>query len=330
MKQVIYTASPESEEIHVWQLSEQGDLTLLQTVNAPGQPQPLAINARQQVLYAGVKPEFRVAAWKIGPTGMLTWLDEAPLPGSATYISTDRDGDALYIGYYHDGFVSYGALDAQGRPSEPTQVISGLEGCHSANINIENNQLYVPALKQDRICVYPLRADKSLDEASVTQIDSAKGAGPRHMAFHPQGHFAYTINELDSTVMVIALHQDGDHVVQTLATQPEDFTGTPWAADIHLTPDGKFLYTCDRTSSLLTIFAVSATGDALTLVGYHPTETQPRGFTLDKTGKFLLATGQKSHHIAVYSIDKQSGKLTDLGRHPAGKGPMWAIAHTPE
>lgn len=330
MKQVIYTASPDSEEIHVWQLSEQGALTLLQTVNTPGQPQPLAINPRQQVLYAGVKPEFRVAAWKIGPTGTLTWLDEASLPGSATYLATDREGEALYIGYYHDGFVSYGPLDAEGRPSEPTQIIRGLDGCHSANINLANNQLYVPALKQDRICVYSLRADKSLEEDNATQIASAAGAGPRHMAFHPQGHFAYTIDELDSTVMVIALGENGDQVVQTLDTQPDDFTGTPWAADIHLTSNGKFLYTCDRTSSLLTIFSVSESGDALTLVGYHPTETQPRGFTLDKTGRYLLATGQKSHHVAVYRIDEHSGRLTDLQRYPAGKGPMWAIAHTPE
>jgi len=256
MKQVIYTASPESEEIHVWELSDQGGLTLLQTVQAPGQPQPLAINPRQQVLYAGVKPNFRVAAWKIAPSGTLTWLDEAPLPGSATYLSTDRDGEALYVGYYHDGFVSYGLLGAQGRPTEPTQVIKGLAGCHSANINLTNNKLYVPALKQDRILAYPLDSDKGLQEAQATQIDSAAGAGPRHMAFHPQGNFAYTINELDSTVMVIALSDEGDKVVQTLPTQPDDFTGTPWAADIHLTPNGKFLYTCDRTSSLLTIFSV--------------------------------------------------------------------------
>lgn len=330
MKQVIYTASPESEEIHVWQLSEQGELSLLQTVNAPGQPQPLAINPRQQVLYAGVKPDFRVAAWKIGETGSLSWLGEAALPGSATYLATDREGEALYVGYYHDGFVSYGKLGAEGEPSSPSQVLKGLDGCHSANINLANDKLYVPALKQDRICVYPLRDDKSLDDAKVSQIASAPGAGPRHMAFHPQGQFAYIINELDSTVMVVALGQGNDQVVQTLPTQPDDFTGTPWAADIHLTPDGKFLYTCDRTSSLLTIFAVSAQGDSLTLVGFHPTETQPRGFTLDKAGQFLIATGQKSHHVAVYRIDPQSGKLTDLGRYAAGQGPMWAIAHTPE
>lgn len=327
MKQVIYTASPESEQIHVWQLSKEGKLELLQTVNTPGQAQPLTINKRYQVLYAGVKPDFRVVAWKINHDGTLDPLGDASIPGSATYLATDHEGEALYIGYYHDGLASYSSITPQGLPNSPTQVISGLDGCHSANIDTKNRRLYVPALKQDRICIYPLRADKSLAEEHVEQLQSAPGAGPRHMAFHPQGNYAYVIDELDSTVMVVQLSETGDKIVQTLDTQPADFTGTRWAADIHLTPDGKYLYTCDRTSSLLTIFSISAAGESLTLVGYHPTETQPRGFDIDQTGEFIFATGQKSHHLAVHRIDPNTGKLTDLDRYPAGQGPMWAITH---
>ncbi len=327
MKQIIYTASPESEQIHVWQLADEGTLRLIQTVNTPGQAQPLVINKNSQVLYAGVKPEFKVVAYKIDGDGSLQPLGDAALPGSATYLATDRDGDALYISYYHDGFVSYSPIDKQGLPSAPAQVIEGLAGCHSANINLQNNQLYTPALKQDRICIYPLKADKSLDEQRVAQLTTENGAGPRHMDFHPQGGYAYALNELDSTVMVIRLSTSGDEIIQTLDTQPADFTGTRWAADIHLTPDAKFLYTCDRTSSLITIFKVSASGDALTLVGYHPTETQPRGFAIDGEGKFILSTGQKSHHVAVHKIDAATGELTDIARYPAGQGPMWAVTH---
>jgi 6-phosphogluconolactonase len=111
--------------------------------------------------------------------------------------------------------------------------------------------------------------------------------------------------------------------IQTLNAMPADFTGTCWAADIHITPDGRHLYTTDRTASLLSIFQVSAQDGTLTLAGHQPTETQPRGFNIDHHGQFLIAAGQKSHHIEVYRIQPDNGDLTPLARYPVGQGPMW-------
>jgi 6-phosphogluconolactonase len=71
-----------------------------------------------------------------------------------------------------------------------------------------------------------------------------------------------------------------------------DFTGVRWAADIHLTPDGRHLYACDRTASIITVFSVSEDGSVLAVEGYQPTETQPRGFNLDHSGKYLIAAGR--------------------------------------
>lgn len=326
MKQVIYTASPESQEIHVWSLAEDGALSLKQRVKTAGQAQPLCINRHRNLLYAGIKPDFHLATWQIAPDGALSYLGKTPLPGSATYLATDRHDNALYVAYYHDGLVSYSPLNEQGLPMAPTQVISGLEGCHSVNISLDNRRLYAPALKQDRICVYPLLADQRLDEAQGQQLTSGSGAGPRHMAFHPQGSYAYVINELDSKIAVIRLGEQQE-IIQTIDTQPADFTGTRWAADIHLTPNGQFLYSCDRSSSLLTLFHVSPEGDQLSLIGFQPTESQPRGFTLDAQGQYLFATGQKSHHLTQYRIDQSNGKLQQMARYEAGKGPMWAVAH---
>ena len=108
---------------------------------------------------------------------------------------------------------------------------------------------------------------------------------------------------------------------------PPDFTGTRWAADIHLTPDGRFLYACDRTSSTLTVFSVSEDGAVLTVEGFQPTETQPRGFNIDQAGQFLVAAGQKSHHIEVYNITQPQGLLKPVGRYAVGQGPMWVVVH---
>lgn len=104
---------------------------------------------------------------------------------------------------------------------------------------------------------------------------------------------------------------------------PADFTGTRWAADIHLTPQGNFLYVSERSASILAIFRVSDDGSKITLVGHQITEEQPRGFNLDHSGRFVIAAGQKSNHIAVYKIDPTCGELTILARYPVGSGPMW-------
>lgn len=108
---------------------------------------------------------------------------------------------------------------------------------------------------------------------------------------------------------------------------PPDFTGVRWAADIHITPDGRHLYACDRTASIITIFSVSEDGSVLSIEGYQPTEAQPRGFNLDHSGKYLIAAGQKSHHIAVYEIAGEQGLLKEKGRYAVGQGPMWVVVN---
>lgn len=95
--------------------------------------------------------------------------------------------------------------------------------------------------------------------------------------------------------------------MQSLDAMPADFTGTRWAADIHITPNGRYLYISDRTANLLGIFTVSEDGRVISLVGHHLTEAQPRGFNIDHSGNFLIASGQKSDHIEVYRIDQNTG-----------------------
>lgn len=332
MKQVVYTASPESQQIHAWRLEEDGALSLLQVTDVSGQVQPMVLSPDQNVLYVGVRPDFRVLAFRIAADGTLSEAGQAPLPGSPTHISLDRDGRFLFCGSYNDACVSISPIDEQGLPQAPTQVIGGLDGCHSANIDRANQRLFVPALKQDRICLFDLSAEGALTSAAQPQVEVEKGAGPRHMAFHPGGQYAYSVNELNSSVDVWALNGAQGNVerVQSLDIMPPDFSGTRWAADIHLTPNGRFLYACDRTSSTLTLLQVSEDGSQLKVAGYQPTETQPRGFNIDSRGRYLVAAGQKSHHIEVYRIDEEQGALTPLARYAVGQGPMWVVIRAAE
>ena len=150
-------------------------------------------------------------------------------------------------------------------------------------------------------------------------------AGPRHLVFHPNGRFVYLLSELDAGVDVLAFDAATGTLsnVQTLSTLPAGFTGKPWAADIHVTPDGRFLYTSERTTSTLAAFAIDPASGTLTLKSHTPTEKQPRGFNIDPSGRFLVAAGQLSHAMTLYAIDRESGALKPLKNYSLGKNPNW-------
>ena len=233
MKQTVYTASPESQQIHVWTLNHDGSLKLVQVVDVPGQVQPMVISPDKRYLYVGVRPEFRVLAYRIAPDdGALTYAAEAPLPGSPTHISTDRKGNFIFSASYNQANVAVIRLQ-DGLPRDTVTVVEGLGGCHSANISPDNRTLWVPALKQDRICLFTLSDDGFLAEQTPAEVTTVEGAGPRHMVFHPNEQYGYCVNELNSTVDVWELKDPYGKIecVQTLDMMPHDFTGTRWAAD---------------------------------------------------------------------------------------------------
>jgi 6-phosphogluconolactonase len=134
------------------------------------------------------------------------------------------------------------------------------------------------------------------------------------------------LNELDASIYVFpwdaktgALTKE----VQVASALPKGFEGKPWAADIHLTPDGKYLYASERTTSTLAAFKVDPKTGTLTSIDSYPNEKQPRGFNIDPTGRYLLAVGQLSNSMTSYAIDKATGKLTKLKEYPMGKNPNW-------
>jgi 6-phosphogluconolactonase len=107
-----------------------------------------------------------------------------------------------------------------------------------------------------------------------------------------------------------------------MTSLPKGFDGEPWAADIHLTPEGKFLYASERTTSTLAAFSVDPKTGMLTSIDSYPTEKQPRAFKIDPTSRYLLSVGQLSNSMTSYAIDA-TGKLTKLKEYPVGKNPNW-------
>jgi 6-phosphogluconolactonase len=174
------------------------------------------------------------------------------------------------------------------------------------------------------------------------QVRAREGGSPRHLVFggpasleaNRQPRFAYLLNELDAAIDVFAFDAERGtlETVQTIASQPPGFSGEPWAADIHLTPDGRFLYTSERRSSTLAAFRVDtgpgANAGHLSLVGHVPTEAQPRGFAISPDGGRLFAVGQLSNRLSRYAIDTDTGELTWRDGCAVGLNPNWVEAIT--
>jgi 6-phosphogluconolactonase len=147
----------------------------------------------------------------------------------------------------------------------------------------------------------------------------AAGAGPRHVAFHPDGRHAYCINELDLTVTTFDFDAQTGALapVQTLSTIPagiSDRNGFS-TAEIAVHPSGKFVYGSNRGHDSIAMYAVDQSTGRLSFLGVEPIRGKtPRNFAVDPSGKWLLAAGQDSHGVSLFSIDQATGKLSYTGR----------------
>ncbi|MEG0007473.1 MAG: beta-propeller fold lactonase family protein [Aeromonas sp.] len=326
MQQVVYVANPVSGLIHVFRLDE-GELVSLQEVQTGGEVQPLVISPDRRWLYAGVRPDFKVLSYPIGVDGRLGTPASAPLAGSASHTCTDATGRLFFAASYAFNHLSVSPMDEDGRVLAPHQRIDDLMTAHSVTLladGQESPSLLVASLKDDAIRRFALGEDGRLTPHPRGDLHTAPGAGPRHLALHPSNGDLYCLNELDGTLNRYHREEDGRiHERESLDMLPPGYEGERWGADLHLTPNGRFLYTSERASSLLTLFGVDEQDGSLTLLDHFATEACPRGFAIDHSGHYLIATGQESHNVAVHRIASETGQLSLSSRHPVGKGAMW-------
>jgi 6-phosphogluconolactonase len=155
------------------------------------------------------------------------------------------------------------------------------------------------------------------------RVATKAGAGPRHLTFHPNGRFAYLITETTATIGTFAIDAASGRLTERQFVETNDYAEQPSASDIHVTPDGRFLYGAERKTSMLIGYRIDPDNGTLTAIGRFPTETTPRGFAIDPRGRFLLSVGMDSGSMTVHAIDPASGRLTPVGRHAMGTQPNW-------
>ena len=306
---------------------------LVAETNSPGF---LAIHPNRRFLYAANESVLvsgeRIGAassFKIDPaTGDLQLINSQAAHGKGPcHITIDSTGQAALVANYSSGNVvalpikpdgSLGEVSANVQHAGSSANPRRQEGPHAHSIYPDPTNRFALScdLGTDQVLVYRLDPQ----QATITPNDPpfatvAAGSGPRHLAFHPSGKFAYVLTELLNTV--IAFEWDPRRGVlseiQTISTLPDGYAEKTYGSEIAVHPNGRFVYTANRGHDSLAVFAVDESTGKLTSRGQTPIGgTFPRHFAIDPTGKFLIAANQHSNDLTIFRIDAMSGSLTPI------------------
>jgi 6-phosphogluconolactonase len=300
-------------------------------------PSFLALDPKQRHLYAaGEMDTFEgkksgcVTAFSLDPaSGALKQLNQKPSGGAAAcHLVVDSAGKHVLVANYSGGNAAVLAIEDDGRLGERTSFVQHrgkgddparqeAPHAHSINLDAKNRHAFVADLGLDRVLIYRYDADKGqLNKNEPAAVKVASKSGPRHFAFHPNGRYAYVINELANTVTVLKYDAEkgGLEPIQTISTLPKGYNKPTWTAEVQVHPSGKFLYGSNRGHDSIAVFHIDEGSGELTAAGHQAEGIKtPRNFGIDPTGKFMLVANQEGDSIVVFRIDPKSGALHATG-----------------
>jgi 6-phosphogluconolactonase len=294
----------------------------------PGMSTPMAVSPDRRFLFVATRGEPQaVASFAIdAKSGKLKYLGSGPLVDSMAYIATDRTGRFLFAASYPGHKLTVSPIGPQGIVQATQQVLEKHTNAHSILADKQNRYVLAMTLGNDLVNVFKFEAKTgTLAPNTPPSVSVKEKTGPRHFVFHPNGKLVYVLGELDATVHVFDYDAAKGQLKekQSVSGLPPGTTGRIAAADLHITPDGKFLYMSERTSNTLTGFKINPADGTLTLIESLVTETMPRGFSIDSTGRYLYVVGMRSHRMSSYRIESSTGKLTKFKEYAMGKSPNW-------
>ncbi len=330
----VYIGCAESASILHFALDDAtGAMALRERSAFPGPSQPttstpLALHPDGARLYTAVRYEpFKALVYGVAKQdGALTLTGEAPLAHSMPYLSVDRTGRFLFSASYGGGLIAVNRIGAGGALDHPHQVIATGPKTHCVIPSPDNRFVFAVVLGEDRILSFRFDPEAGVlapnDPAFVALPD---GCGPRHLVFAADGRFAYAIDELGGFVRAFAYDAELGTLspVQALSVMPEGASVAPWGADLHLSPEGRFLYTTERNTSTLSVMALDPADGRMTMVQTLATEENPRGFAVSPSGRWLIVVGENSHHLSLYARDDATGLVSLRERIATDERPNW-------
>ena len=342
-----YTSKTNSKGIYAFRFdAEKGQLTSMGVAAEAADPSFLVAHPNGKFLYAvnevgnfnggntGAVSAFAIDA----KTGALKLLNQVPSRGAGPcYISLDKTAAFALAANYDSGNIASFPIQGDGSLATASGFVqhSGSgpdntrqEGPHAHWIGTspDNRFALVADLGLDEVIVYGFDAFRGTFTPSLNGFAKVKpGAGPRHLAFSPNGKFVYALSEMESSVTTFSYETKTGTLksLQTISALPPQYAGRKEAAETAVHPSGKFLYASNRGHDSIAIFAIDGKKGTLKPVGHVLTGGKtPRHFAIDPTGGYLLAENQESNNIVVFHIDPATGALTPTGQNVEVPSPV--------
>ena len=337
-----------SEGIYLYSLQlSSGELRKVGVTAGVVNPSYLALDRGRRYLYAvNEVEEFHgqksgaVSVFAVDQkTGALRFINQQPsLGGAPCYVTVANDGRFVLVANYVGGNVAVLPVRGDGTLGEAVdlQQHRGASGvnperqeaphAHCIVLDESNRHAYSCDLGADKVLIYRFDARGGKLAPAPTPFAQLKpGAGPRHFTFDPRSRRAYVISELSATVTVFAYDAATGALreVESVPTLPTDFHGENTSADIHVSPDGRFLYCSNRGHDHVAAFETDARTGRLSFVADEPTRGRtPRNFAIDPTGEFLLVANQESDTITTFRRDARTGRLAFTGHSADAPSPV--------
>lgn len=326
-----------SKGIYVFDFDrDSGKLLDVQAVSHKDSPSFLEVHPTRKVLYAvyreGIDRHDKagtIVAYKIdSASGKLTMLNEMSTYGAdPCHVSIHPGGKLAFVSNYNGGNIAVYALDDKGLLKDTTMVLqhhgSSINPArqkephmHSAIPSSDGRYVYASDLGTDKIMIYRVKGQKLVPAREAFQ-KSTPGAGPRHFAMHPTGRYAYSIEELSSTVAAYRLNRKTGALIaiQRIPTLPKDSLQIANStADIHVSPDGRFLYASNRGHDSLVIYGIDQTTGKLIYIGHQKTlGGHPRNFFIDQQNQFVFVANRDQDNVVVFRRNMETGALEYTG-----------------
>ncbi len=327
-----YTNSRKSKGIYVYKFNSQnGEATEVNFIPTSN-PSFLAVSPDKKMVYAVNEDNGPGAVTSFAfdkKDGSLSFINTQPTSGeSPCYVAVSKNGKFITVANYSTGNYLVYPVDKNGNIGDHIEKIQD-EGsgpntqrqekphAHATVFSPDGRFLFVNDLGTDKIMAYRFNAATGRLTAMKPPFVKVKaGSGPRHLTFDATGKFAYLITELSGEVVVYKYSEGQFTEIQTISTHPVDYNGDIGAADIHISPDGNFLYASNRgDANSIAIFKRNMISGKLTSVGFQSTlGLTPRNFNFDPSGNFLLVANQQSNNVVIFKVDKKTGLLTDTNK----------------
>lgn len=330
-----------------------GELTLLNVIGDLLNPSFLAIDPQQRFLYAGNeianyegRQSGSVTAFAIEPDGNLRFLNRQPSEGrNPAHVSVDPTGRFVMAANYSSGNVVVMPVQRNGQLSAPSDVAThtGALGPNTGRQEAAHAHMILPDLSGrfvlandlglDKTFLYRLNgSDGKLRAGDPEFLTAVPGAGPRHLAFHPNGRLLFVLNELNSTLRSLTWDSERGlaEPIQTLSTLPENYFGINTTAHVVVAPSGRFVYASNRGHDSIAVFSVNPdTGRMQFLERVWSYGETPRNFAIDPSGNFMYVGHQNTDNIVTFRVDQTTGRLTPTGQFTAAGQPVSIVFTTP-